>query len=103
MKKLSRVITLLFILTFFFTPSLFSQQSSIIDLTILHVNDTHGRILPYFETNMNKNEMVSGAAYLAKMIQEERSQNPEGTLLLSAGDMFQGTPVSNIFKGQPVI
>jgi 2',3'-cyclic-nucleotide 2'-phosphodiesterase (5'-nucleotidase family) len=47
--------------------------------------------------------IVSGAPYLAKMIKEERSQNPDGTLLLSAGDMFQGTPVSNLFKGQPVI
>lgn len=47
--------------------------------------------------------IVSGAAYLAKMIQEERSQNPDGTLLLAAGDMFQGTPVSNLFKGQPII
>lgn len=46
---------------------------------------------------------MSGAVYLARMIQEERSKNPKGTLLLSAGDMFQGTPVSNLFKGKPVI
>ncbi|MCG6536589.1 MAG: 5'-nucleotidase C-terminal domain-containing protein, partial [Syntrophales bacterium LBB04] len=32
-----------------------------------------------------------------------RSKNPNGTLLLSAGDMFQGTPISNLFRGQPVI
>jgi 2',3'-cyclic-nucleotide 2'-phosphodiesterase (5'-nucleotidase family) len=36
------------------------------------------------------------------MIQAERSKNPAGTLLLSAGDMFQGTPVSNLFKGRSV-
>ncbi len=42
-------------------------------------------------------------AYIAKMVSEEREKNPEGTLLLSAGDMFQGTPISNLFRGKPVI
>jgi 2',3'-cyclic-nucleotide 2'-phosphodiesterase (5'-nucleotidase family) len=36
------------------------------------------------------------------MIQAERSKNPDGILLLSAGDTFQGTPVSNLFKGRSV-
>ncbi len=103
MNKLSRIIVLVCILILFCPSSLLSEQQSAIDLTILHVNDTHGRILPYIESSKSKTGIVSGAAYLAKMIQEERSQNPDGTLLLSAGDMFQGTPVSNLFKGQPVI
>jgi len=103
MKKFSRIAVFLSILIILFPLSLSAENTSPVDLTILHVNDTHGRILPYIETNISNNEMVSGAAFLAKMIQEERSQNPEGTLLLSAGDMFQGTPVSNIFKGRPVV
>ena len=103
MKKLSRIFILLSILVFLFPLSLYAEKPSFIDLTILHVNDTHGRILPYTETGMDTKKMVGGAAYLVKMIQVERSKNPEGTLLLSAGDMFQGTPVSNLFKGQPVI
>jgi 2',3'-cyclic-nucleotide 2'-phosphodiesterase (5'-nucleotidase family) len=37
------------------------------------------------------------------MIMEERVKNPDGTILLSAGDMFQGTPVSNLFKGRSVV
>lgn len=72
-------------------------------ITILHVNDTHGRVLPYIEKSVNENTPSSGAAYLARMIETARSENPDGTLLLSAGDMFQGTPLSNVFKGQPVI
>jgi 2',3'-cyclic-nucleotide 2'-phosphodiesterase (5'-nucleotidase family) len=103
MNRLSRIIVLLCILILFCPPPIFSEQQSAVDLTILHVNDTHGRILPYIEKNRSKMEVASGAAYLAKMIREVRSQNPDGTLLLSAGDMFQGTPVSNLFKGQPVI
>lgn len=103
MKKFSRIAVFLSILFILFPLSLCAENSAHVDLTILHVNDTHGRIMPYIETNVSNDEMVGGAAFLAKMIREERSQNPDGTLLLSAGDMFQGTPVSNIFKGQPVI
>jgi 2',3'-cyclic-nucleotide 2'-phosphodiesterase (5'-nucleotidase family) len=37
------------------------------------------------------------------MIKGERAKNPEGVILLSAGDMFQGTPISNLFRGGPVL
>lgn len=70
-------------------------------LTILHVNDLHGRFLPDEEAGAQKS--VIGAAYLAGMIKAERAKNPTGTLLLSAGDMFQGTPESNLFHGAPII
>ena len=103
MKRQSRIFVLLCIMILFCSSSLLSEQQSTVDLTILHINDTHGRILPYMEMNKGNKGLVSSAAYLAKMIQEERSQNPDGTLLLSAGDMFQGTPISNLFNGQPVI
>jgi len=72
-------------------------------LTILHVNDVHGRIFPYVEKEIDPAKPVSGAGYLAAMISRERARNPEGSMLLSAGDMFQGTPVSNLFRGRPVI
>jgi 2',3'-cyclic-nucleotide 2'-phosphodiesterase (5'-nucleotidase family) len=74
-----------------------------INLTILHVNDTHGHIIPYVDKGAKGERQVGGAEYLAKMIEDERAANPDGTILLSAGDMFQGTPVSNIFHGKPVI
>jgi len=102
MKRLSRIIILLALLIFSFPPALFAKEFAPVDLTILHVNDTHGRILPYTEATSDERQMVGGAAYLARIIQEERSKNPDGTLLLSAGDMFQGTPVSNFFKGRSV-
>ena len=102
MKKLSRIVILLSLLIFSCSSPFISGKSAVADLTILHVNDTHGHILPYTEKSVSKNVPVSGAAYLAQMVQKERSKNPEGTLLLSAGDMFQGTPVSNLFKGKSV-
>ncbi len=102
MKRLSRIIILLSLFIFSFPPAFLAKESAPVDLTILHINDTHGRILPYIEGTSGDQQMVGGAAYLARMIQGERSKNPDGTLLLSAGDMFQGTPVSNLFKGRSV-
>ena len=72
-------------------------------LTILHVNDVHGHILPYVEKSIDPDSLMSGGARLAKMIQEERDGNPGGCLLLAAGDMFQGSPISNVFHGRSVI
>ncbi len=100
---LRKLIVTISFLVLLFPLSLSATQLSDLHLTILHVNDTHGYVLPYKEAGSEKNTMVGGAARLARLIEDERSKNPEGTLLLSSGDMFQGTPISNIFKGQPVI
>ena len=63
-------------------------------LTILHVNDLHAHISP-------SDQKVGGLAYLATAIRRERANCPE-CILLSAGDLVQGTPVSTIFHGLPV-
>jgi 2',3'-cyclic-nucleotide 2'-phosphodiesterase (5'-nucleotidase family) len=63
-------------------------------LTILHVNDLHARISPLENGN-------GGFAFLATAIQKER-QGCRDCILLSAGDLVQGSPVSTIFHGLPV-
>ncbi|HXJ39719.1 MAG TPA: metallophosphoesterase, partial [Bryobacteraceae bacterium] len=63
-------------------------------LTILHVNDFHARLLPMENHH-------GGAAYLAAAIQRERKDCTD-CILLNAGDLVQGTPVSTIFKGAPI-
>jgi 2',3'-cyclic-nucleotide 2'-phosphodiesterase (5'-nucleotidase family) len=83
-------------------PPALAKQAEI-DLSILHVNDTHGHIIPYLDKSIDPERHVGGAEYLAKMVEQERAANPDGTILLSAGDMFQGTPISNLFHGKPVI
>ncbi len=89
-------------------PAALAGQTAhhVVNLTILHINDTHGHILPYatfMDKVLGREKKVGGAANLATMIEKERSANPDGTILLSAGDMFQGTPESNIFHGKPVV
>ncbi len=87
---------------------LFSQafaapgEQSGVKITILHLNDTHGHIIPFVNKSTG-DQPVSGAAYFSEMIKHERAANPGGALLLSAGDMFQGTPESNLFHGRSVI
>jgi len=62
-------------------------------LTILHTNDLHARLMP-LENHRG------GFAFLASVIRRERA-NCHDCILLNAGDLAQGTPVSTIFHGLP--
>jgi len=72
-------------------------------LVILHTNDVHGNIKPFRDKRMCKDGKVGGSAYLATLINDMRKKYDGHILLLDAGDIAQGTPVSNHFKGIPVI
>ena len=76
---------------------LFPQQK----LVILHTNDVHSRIDP-FPMDGSRNQGLGGVAARAALINEIRSKE-ENVLLLDAGDIFQGTPYFNFFKGEPEI
>lgn len=67
-------------------------------LTILHTNDTHSRIEP-FPMDGGRNQGLGGIARRAHIVKEIRKESPN-VLLLDAGDMFQGTPYFNFFKGE---
>jgi 5'-nucleotidase len=70
-------------------------------LTILHTNDTHSRLEP-FPMDGGRNQGLGGIAARARLISQVR-QEEEQVLLLDAGDIFQGTPYFNIYKGEPEI
>jgi 2',3'-cyclic-nucleotide 2'-phosphodiesterase (5'-nucleotidase family) len=63
-------------------------------LTILHTNDLHARMMP-LENHRG------GFAFLATVIRRERA-GCHDCILLNAGDVAQGSPVSTIFHGLPV-
>lgn len=85
--------------------SKFSQAASFFEapvkLTILHTNDTHSRIDP-FPMDGSRNQGLGGVAARAQLINMIRKEE-EHVLLLDAGDIFQGTPYFNIYKGEPEI
>jgi 5'-nucleotidase len=68
-------------------------------LTILHTNDVHSRLEP-FPMDGSRNQGLGGVAARAQLIQKIRSEGGE-VLLLDAGDIFQGTPFFNLYKGEP--
>jgi 5'-nucleotidase len=68
-------------------------------LTILHTNDVHSRLEP-FPMDGGRNEGLGGVSARAELINKIRSEE-EHVLLLDAGDIFQGTPYFNIYKGEP--
>jgi 2',3'-cyclic-nucleotide 2'-phosphodiesterase (5'-nucleotidase family) len=80
-----------------------AEPVSGVPLTILHVNDFHGRLEPAAPKPGTGDAPTGGAALLAGLVRREREKDPGGTILLSAGDMFQGTPASNLFHGAPVL
>ena len=79
------------------SPSLISMKKQPLKLVILHTNDTHSNIDP-FPKNHAKFPDKGGVSRRAKLIQSIRDQH-EHVLLLDAGDVFQGTPYFNKFKG----
>jgi 5'-nucleotidase len=66
-------------------------------LVILHTNDTHARIDPF--PDGSRYEGLGGIARRATLIKQLKSSAPGTTLLLDAGDVFQGTPYFNFYGG----
>ncbi|WP_225036170.1 bifunctional metallophosphatase/5'-nucleotidase [Winogradskyella sp. SM1960] len=67
-------------------------------ITILHTNDVHSHIDP-FGPEDGRNANKGGVARRASLIESIRQENPN-TLLLDAGDIFQGTPYFNYYGGE---
>jgi 5'-nucleotidase len=67
-------------------------------ITILHTNDVHSHIDP-FGPEDGRNANKGGVARRASLVESIRIENPN-TLLLDAGDIFQGTPYFNYYGGE---
>jgi 2',3'-cyclic-nucleotide 2'-phosphodiesterase/3'-nucleotidase/5'-nucleotidase len=62
---------------------------------IIEVTDFHGQLLD------SSNTKQVGAS-LAKVIKDVKATNPDRTLIIGGGDLYQGTPTSNVLHGVPV-
>ncbi len=69
-----------------------------VTITILHTNDVHSHIDPFPEDH-NKYPGQGGYARRSALIKQIRKSEVH-VLLLDSGDIFQGTPYFNLYKGE---
>ena len=71
-------------------------------IRIIATNDFHGALEPRPDVN---GVLRGGAAYVAAVVEKARAEctAPCQSILLDAGDLFQGTPISNLAFGRPVV
>lgn len=88
----------------YFSPA--RAQGDEFKLTILHTNDTHGRIDQFSEVGSRctlaeeaENKCVGGVARRATIIKQVRAEDGN-MLLLDGGDQFQGTLFYTKYKGE---
>jgi len=80
-----------------FPRDLFKTSAAETVITILHTNDTHSQIDPLPANDRNAGK--GGVARRATLVKKIRQENPN-TLLIDAGDVLQGTPYFNFYKGE---
>ena len=82
------------------TPAASNQP---LRVTIVGTNDVHGWVMGMKERFPRGEIRYGGAATFAAYMQVLRQDNPNGVVLVDAGDLFQGTLVSNLTEGSVVI
>ncbi len=85
-------------LSFGLFPEELFASGELIRLTIMHTNDMHCHIDP-FPADHAEYPGKGGLVRIAAMISKARKENPN-LLVFDGGDMFQGTPYFNYFKGE---
>lgn len=94
MKK--RVLSFIIVVMLIFSSMSFAFGADAADaattkITILHTNDTHGRVLA--------EDGGFGFARIAALYNQLKADNPN-TLLIDAGDTLHGKPIINLSKGE---
>lgn len=100
MKKLFSTFSIILLLFIFIVSCGGGGETK--SLTILHMNDTHGRNAGDIRVDKNieppTTNYFAGAPRRASYIKELRESIPN-TLLLHGGDLITGSPFSTVFKG----
>lgn len=90
------------------SPDLTGQD---VRMTFMHTSDVHSRILPYEHDPLYTEEQLGllpgrgrygGIARMAYVVKRER-QKAGRSLWLDSGDLFQGAPIFNLFRGEPEV
>jgi 2',3'-cyclic-nucleotide 2'-phosphodiesterase (5'-nucleotidase family) len=73
-------------------------------VTVLFFNDLHGHLEPFVVKQADTTVEVGGISRVAALVKKTRRENEKigaSTLVLVAGDILQGTPMSTVFRGEP--
>lgn len=89
-------ITILAVAALFFLLPAASQTQR---LVILQTSDTHSRIEPVASTAADASAGMGGTVRRATFLKQFRQEHP-AVLLFDCGDISQGTPYYNIFRGE---
>ncbi|HEX7556267.1 MAG TPA: metallophosphatase, partial [Leptolinea sp.] len=76
-------------------PAYAAAPAAAVTVTILHTNDFHGQL--------EASGSNPGGARLAAVIKAQKALAPDKTLVVDAGDEMQGSLLSNLSHGAPVI
>ena len=75
-----------------------AAKNKLTKITLLHTNDMHSHIDPFPDSDP-KHPGLGGFARINALVKRIREEE-ENTLLLDCGDIYQGTPYFNFFKGE---
>ncbi|MFT3714229.1 MAG: bifunctional UDP-sugar hydrolase/5'-nucleotidase [Archangium sp.] len=84
-------------------PATPAKSNQPLRVTIVGTNDLHGWVMSQKEKFPRGEIRYGGVATFAAYVQVLREENPDGVVLVDAGDLFQGTLMSNLTEGGVVI
>ena len=94
-KILSIIMSVVLVLGLIVMPSMSFAQEDTQTLTVLHINDVHGRV-------SDDEESIIGYSRLKSIVDNLKEEDPN-LLLLDAGDTFHGTNFANLSRGENVV
>jgi sulfur-oxidizing protein SoxB len=108
-KLMTSLIILVSALTSYVNAAIVQSKT---DLRILWTNDTHGYLSPLYHREEGDDQYmdrakregkIGGFAYIASIINRQRNEFPDKTLLFDSGDSWHGTAVPVRMGGSPVV
>lgn len=106
-KGLSLILSVMLLVVTVFATGVkpaYAADTSKVTIDIVSMNDFHGALKETAKKDSNGNVYaMEGAAWMAGKYDAIKNNNPDGTILISAGDMFQGSPISNALYGKPIV